>query len=384
MNAEVWAGSCPSVVSAAQAADRPPVAEATRLTDRRPNRLTARCTLHHPHPFPFPVSPFPYAATPPAQPLRRNRLSHLPPPWQPVCRNGHLPARICCRRDPRSATGAGMSFYPQPNSYECGPFALKHALAVVGEFTDERALAARAGTTAEGTDEVQLARAAMRHACVLPTIRATDPDGARSTLEHQLGDGHPVLACVDEWQHWLVIAAQEGDRFVVLDSAEPAVFSIVEWSELRERWAFPIAADGGTRPVFDLNPLKPRHRRRQWRARITEPRVRYLVNGGAELARDWSTYARDLLELGAAARGVEDDPAVVPMTRVLEANCGALLDRVDGRGPSYRDAAARVLDRIACIADAYDVHVLPRHRAEALRTAEALMRTVSGIRKVGG
>ena len=32
-----------------------------------------------------------------------------------------------------------MSFYPQPNKYQCGPFALKYALAMVGVFKDELA-----------------------------------------------------------------------------------------------------------------------------------------------------------------------------------------------------------------------------------------------------
>ncbi|MDH3291307.1 MAG: BtrH N-terminal domain-containing protein [Gemmatimonadota bacterium] len=275
-----------------------------------------------------------------------------------------------------------MTFYPQPNSYECGPFALKHALSMVGVFAHERFLAALAGSTTDGTDERQLARAAGRLGYALPTLRVTDPDAARRALAREVREGHPVLTCVDQWQHWIAVAAREGDRFVILDSAEPSVFRVVEWNELCERWGFRRGAGHGTRRLFDLNPLVPRTRRYA-RARLTASRVRYLQNGGSVLARDWSVYARDFLEFGAIARGVEDDPAVLPVAWLLERNRRGLLDRVDGRGPSYREAASRVLDRISFITDAYDVRVLPRHRREAVQCAESLMRTVSGIRQVG-
>lgn len=270
-----------------------------------------------------------------------------------------------------------MSFYPQPNSYECGPFALKHALGMLGVFVSERWLAALAGSTADGTDERQLAGAAKRLGYALPTIRVTDAVAGRTALERELDRGHPVLACVDQWQHWIAVVAREGDRFVILDSAERAVFRVVEWSELADRWGFRAASGDSTRRLFDLNPLVP-SRRRHARARLNASRVRYLRNSGRLLVRDWSAYARDFLDIGAMARGVEDDPAVLPVTRLLERNRHVLLDRVDGHGPSHRQAASRALDRIAFVTDAYNLHVLPRHRRDAVRCAAALMRQGAG------
>ncbi len=270
-----------------------------------------------------------------------------------------------------------MSFYPQPNSYECGPYALKHALGMLGVFVSERWLAALAGSTADGTDERQLAGAAKRLGYALPTIRVTDAAAGRTALERELDRGHPVLACVDQWQHWIAIVARDGDRFVILDSAERAVFRVVEWSELRDQWGYHIEGAHGPSRLFDLNPLVPR-RRRHARARLDSSRVKYLRNRGGILIRDWSAYAHDFLDIGALARGVEDDPAVVPVARLLLRNRDALVDRVNGRGPSHREAASRVLDRIVFITDAYDVRVLPRHRRDAVQSAEVLMKEVDG------
>lgn len=33
-----------------------------------------------------------------------------------------------------------MSFYPQPYKYQCGPFALKYALVMLGRFENEKKL----------------------------------------------------------------------------------------------------------------------------------------------------------------------------------------------------------------------------------------------------
>ena len=39
-----------------------------------------------------------------------------------------------------------MGFYPQPNDYVCGPFALKHALVTLGRLVDDDKIAPLAKT----------------------------------------------------------------------------------------------------------------------------------------------------------------------------------------------------------------------------------------------
>ena len=65
-----------------------------------------------------------------------------------------------------------MGIYPQPNLWQCGPFALKHALVVLGVLQDERSITRIAGSHWwYGTDELQLGRAARRYDCDLLMIR---------------------------------------------------------------------------------------------------------------------------------------------------------------------------------------------------------------------
>ena len=50
-----------------------------------------------------------------------------------------------------------MGIYPQPNLWQCGPFALKHALVALGILRDEKDISRLAGTHWwHGTDEIQL------------------------------------------------------------------------------------------------------------------------------------------------------------------------------------------------------------------------------------
>lgn len=272
-----------------------------------------------------------------------------------------------------------MSFYPQPNGYECGPFALKHGLALLGVFAEERRIANLAGTTTAGTDETQLARAAAHYGCELPTVRVADPESARRALAREHAEGRPVLACIDQWSHWITIGSQEGEAYVVADSAEPDVLRLMEWDELRRRWGLHTREAGHEQCLFDLNPLRPRGTVPA-RARLTGEDVRYLADGGRELVRDWSDYARDLLHLGDTARERAADAGVEPLARLLARHRRTWLDRVDGRGPSHRRAASIALDRIALVADAYDVRVARRHVRDALGLTESLAEAVVGRR----
>ena len=55
----------------------------------------------------------------------------------------------------------GPGFYPQPNEWTCGPFALKHALLALGRMVDVTQISTTARTHWwSGTNEIQLARAA--------------------------------------------------------------------------------------------------------------------------------------------------------------------------------------------------------------------------------
>jgi len=54
-----------------------------------------------------------------------------------------------------------MGLYPQPNNWQCGPFALKHALIMLGKIVNEKDISRIAGAHWwGGADEIKLSRAA--------------------------------------------------------------------------------------------------------------------------------------------------------------------------------------------------------------------------------
>jgi hypothetical protein len=78
---------------------------------------------------------------------------------------------------------SGPGFYPQPNEWTCGPFALKHALLALGRMVDAKELAQTARTHWwSGTDEIQLARAARLFVCYMVLERLRVPQHARKLL----------------------------------------------------------------------------------------------------------------------------------------------------------------------------------------------------------
>src|SRR5579872_2862612 len=125
-----------------------------------------------------------------------------------------------------------MGFYPQNNRWQCGPFALKHALAIVGHFVDEGSITRAAKTTKEGTDEKMLRRAAERFDSRLIEIRRFTEAAAFKALKAALLAGKPCMICINQWGHWVTIVGfdAKSERFVVIDSEKDPVVRIPAWS----------------------------------------------------------------------------------------------------------------------------------------------------------
>ena len=68
-----------------------------------------------------------------------------------------------------------MSFYRQPLSYQCGPFALKYAMVMLGKMEHEDEIEKEAGSSWwAGTNEIGLARAAKAFDCWLDEMAIED------------------------------------------------------------------------------------------------------------------------------------------------------------------------------------------------------------------
>ncbi len=252
-----------------------------------------------------------------------------------------------------------MGLYRQPNDWTCGPFALKHALVVLGRLTDEATIARVAHPHWwAGTDEVKLARAARRFDCELPMIRRTESDRARGALIRYVSQRVPVLLCVDDWGHWVTVVRHEQQRFVLLDSRREPVVKVVTWPKLRSRWQYTDHdRDELPKTVYDLHPVKPRFRV-PFAAQFSVERAQFLRRPeNADLAAYWDDYLGDLLEIcrPRSSRAAYD----LSMGEFLRRHQETLVARLRyWHGDVERDAVTRLLRNFRFVAETYGL-VIP-------------------------
>jgi hypothetical protein len=250
-------------------------------------------------------------------------------------------------------------FYPQPNDWTCGPFALKHALIALGRFVEAEQIA----TTARshwwsGTDEIRLARAAREFECDLVLERRRDAETARKLLVKFLRDQIPVLLCVDRWEHWITVVRSEDRRFVVIDSTAEPVMNILTWAQLRTRWRYlDVDHDKIDPPVlYDLMAVVPRFRT-SVKADFSVERVKFLRRTeNTQLARHWNEYLEDLLSIckPPSVRIVEP----LSMGEFLRRHQELLVTRVVyWHGAIEREAVVRVLRHLRFVSETYGLVV---------------------------
>jgi hypothetical protein len=265
-----------------------------------------------------------------------------------------------------------MGIYPQPNIWQCGPFALKHALVSLGVLKDEREISKLAGSHWwHGTDELQLGRAARRFGCELQMIRRHKDAQARTELVRFLRRGVPVLLCVDEWSHWLTAVNVEHGKFILLDSREKKVVTIADWPTLRRMWVYhedDDVDDTVTHTFFDLHPVVPKFRRRT-QAQFSLVRARALrQHTNRQLAELWDVYLGDLLVLCRTRTALSKK--VFSLGEFLRRHEEMIIEQVDfWHGNIDTVAARKVLGNLHFVADTYGLVI----------HAEQEKRTIAGI-----
>ncbi len=189
-----------------------------------------------------------------------------------------------------------MSFYPQPNKWQCGPFALKYALVMLGVFAAEKSIVKKAGSTWwSGTDEIGLARAAKYFDCRLKYFRReTGSDAIRVLIQH-LKKGFPCILSVDNWEHWLTVINWQQGKFILIDSAKDKVIGVYSVRQIISRWKY-IDPDNDFKS-FDGYALIPNFKIRT-RANFTLSKARYVMHKkNNDLAKHWDTYFNDLIAI---------------------------------------------------------------------------------------
>jgi hypothetical protein len=271
-----------------------------------------------------------------------------------------------------------MGIYAQPNSWQCGPFALKHGLLALGIHAHEDQLTRIASSSeTNGTDEYQLARAAHAHGCTLSVVRRFHAAAAQQELDHWFARGIPVLLCLDQWEHWVTALAADREHVVVLDSQfDNAVLRVETRDRVGERLAYHKRRWRGmwTQQIYDLYPLVPL-RETGIHLRLTPERARgLLLHEGGAFADRWDEYARRLLPLVAAAGPTEH---LMRLDRFLVSQADRIRAEVARtRGTFLRPEGERVLQRLALAAELYEYRLRPILMRRAVARAAGV---VSGL-----
>jgi hypothetical protein len=269
-----------------------------------------------------------------------------------------------------------MGINPQPNLWQCGPFALKHALVTLGIFADEHDITKIARTRSDyGTDETQLGRAARAYNCDMLMIRRHDPEGARRELMRYLRRGIPSLICVYEWSHWVTVVKAESGKFILLDSRDKAVLTILSWSELKNRWVYyePDEYDEDHwETIYDFHPVVPRFRV-QSKAKFSVARARFLRRPeNRTLARFWDHYIADLLTICKPRTSLSRK--VFSLGEFFRRHEEMILDQVYyWHGSIERNEANKILKNMHFVADTYGLVIHDEDEKRAIAGITAIL-----------
>ena len=264
-----------------------------------------------------------------------------------------------------------MSFYPQPNKYQCGPFALKYALVMLGVFASEKSIGRKAGSSWwYGTDEIGLAKAAKYYDCRLKYFRREVGADAVKVLMQHLKKGYPCILSVDSWGHWLTVINWQQGKFILIDSSMDKVINIYSAKQLISRWKF-IDPDDEFKS-FDGYALMPNFKIRT-RATFTLAKARHVMQKkNSDLAKHWDTYFNDLIAICKPRTA----------TSIHTISFGEFLRRYERMiiheveywhgNPSYFELR-KIVDKMKFIADVYNLVIYIDEHKKALVDITSLL-----------
>ena len=262
-----------------------------------------------------------------------------------------------------------MGLYPQPNDWQCGPFALKHALIMLGRIVDEKRVSRIAGTHWwAGTDEIKLSRAAKAYDCELKLIRRKDALRARRELLLALKRGYPCLLCVDGWNHWITVVGAERGKLIYIDSRRNPVVCVATWRELKRRWNYrePDREDPShIQAFFDLHPVIPKFRVRS-KARFSLKGARYLRRPeNRSFASHWDEYFNDLSSI--CSPRTPQSEKVFPLGELLRRHGSMIKSQIAfWHGTVEKRHIDKMLKNFQFVADTYDFVIHKEHEKRAI------------------
>lgn len=255
-----------------------------------------------------------------------------------------------------------MSFYPQPNSYTCGPFALKYALVMLGIFKNERDIGKAAGVTWwAGTDEIGLARAAKKYNCNMKYFRESRGKFALEELNKRLKKGYPCILSVNNWGHWITILSFHKNRYIVVDSSQDKVIDILTPSHLLKKWKFVeedvVSYDGyAIIPDFKVDTL----------ADFSIERARAVMyKKNEQLAHKWDTYFNDLINVCRPRTPLASH--ITTFNEFLRRNEKVLIKEIAfWHGTPTKQELKKVLRNMQFVAEVYDLVIYDEDEKKAV------------------
>ncbi len=257
-----------------------------------------------------------------------------------------------------------MSFYPQPYKYQCGPFALKYGLVMLGRFENEKDIGKKAGSTWwYGTDEIGLAKAAKCFDCKMKYFRRETPQEAIKVLREHLKEGVPCILSVDNWEHWLTVINEQQNKFIVVDSGLDKVIVIYTANQLAKRWKYIDEETGYV--SYDGYALSANFRPKT-KAKFTLEKARYVMRDrNKQLAIKWDTYFNDLISI-CKPRSTHAKRSI-SFTEFLRRHEKLLITEVaDWHGsPSYKELQ-KILRNMQFVAEVYSLVITTDDQKKAL------------------
>ena len=244
-----------------------------------------------------------------------------------------------------------MSFYKQPLTYQCGPFALKYALVMLGRMEDEKEIEEIAGSSWwSGTDELGLERAANYYDCDFIEILENEPDAALDKLNKSLKQNTPAVLCVDRWSHWIAVIRHEDNRYVCVDSGMKKVIITIPQRELLRRWRF-LDKKISTYAGYIVSPRY----RVSTRAKFTLERAKLLMSPKYEdLALHWNGYYNVLLEIARPKNPVAE--YTITMREFLRRYQKSIVELVaEWHGDIAYKELDHIMDNLLFIANTYNM-----------------------------
>ncbi len=264
-----------------------------------------------------------------------------------------------------------MSFYPQPYKYQCGPFALKYGLVMLGRFENERAIGKKAGSTWwYGTDEIGLAKAAKSFDCKMKYFRRETAEDAIKILNFHLKRGYPCILSVDNWEHWITVINEQRGKFIVVDSALDKVIVIYSHVQLARRWKY---IDDETGDISYDGYALISNNKPATKAKFSLEKAKYVMRDrNKALAQKWDTYFNDLITI--CRPRFPQSMNTISFNEFLRRHEKLLVRQIANwhGSPTYRELQ-KILDDMQFVAETYNLVIYEEDQKKALIDLASLL-----------